>query len=113
MDSNIEDGFVFVCSLNDLKENKGIRFIIDDTEVALFKIYENVFALSNICPHQQTKLIYDGSIEDGCVVCPVHGWMFDLKTGNKKSGRRGLDSYPVRIKNKDVFVKVIPKEFSW
>jgi len=113
LDSTLEDGFKFVCKLNDLTENKGHRFLVDDTEVALFNIGDNVFALSNICPHQQTKLIYDGIIEDGCIVCPVHGWMFDLKTGNKKSGRKGLDTYPVRIKNEDVFVKVIPKEFRW
>ena len=113
MDSNLEDGFVFVCRLNDLKEHKGYRFIIDDTEVALFKVDDNVFALNNLCPHQHTTLIYDGIIEDGCVVCPVHGWMFDLKTGNKKSGRKGLDTYPVRISKEEVFVKVIPKEFRW
>jgi nitrite reductase/ring-hydroxylating ferredoxin subunit len=39
--------------------------------------------------------------------------MFDLQTGNKKSGRKGLDTYQVRIKNGDVFVKVLPKEFRW
>jgi nitrite reductase/ring-hydroxylating ferredoxin subunit len=113
LDSNLEDGFVFVCRLNDLKNYKGRRFIIDDTEVALFKIDDNVFAVSNICPHQHTALIYNGEIEDGCVICPVHGWMFDLQTGNKKSGRKGLDTYPVRITKEEVFVKVIPKEYRW
>jgi NAD(P)H-dependent nitrite reductase small subunit len=113
LDNKLEDGFEFVCSLSDLKENIGSRFIIDDIEIALFKIDDNVFAISNICPHQHTALIYEGIIEDGCVVCPVHGWMFDLKTGNKKSGSRGLDTYPVRIIKEDVFVKVIPKDFRW
>ena len=108
-----EDGFKFVCKLNDLAEYKGRRFIIDDIDIALFKINTNVFALSNICPHQQTKLIYDGIIEDGCVVCPVHGWMFDLKTGKKQSGSKGLDSYPVIVNNEEVFVKVRPKDFHW
>ena len=113
MDSIIENGYKFVCSLNDLKEYKGRRFIINDTEIAIFKINTNVFALSNICPHQQTTLIYDGIIEDGCVVCPVHGWMFDLKTGMKQSGSRGLESYSVIINKEEVFVKVKPKEFRW
>lgn len=113
MNSKIDEGFEFVCRLNDLEEDNGSRFIIDDTEIALFKIYDNVFALSNICPHQQTALIYNGIIEDGCVVCPVHGWMFDIKTGDKISGKRGLDTYPVKISNGDVFVKVKQKEFHW
>ena len=113
MSKKLEDGFEFVCSLNDLKENIGSRFIIDDIEIAVFKIEDKVFAVSNICPHQHTALIYEGIIEDWCVVCPVHGWMFDLQTGNKKSGRRGLDSYPVKINKGEVFVKVIPKDFRW
>lgn len=109
----MEEGFQFICRLSELKENVGSRFIIDDIEVALFKIADNIFAVSNICPHQHTSLIYEGIIEDECVVCPVHGWMFDLQTGNKKSGRKGLDTYQVEINNGDVFVKVLPKEFRW
>ena len=50
-------------------------------EIAVFKIDSKVFALSNICPHQHTALIYDGFVEDGCVVCPAHGWKFNLRTG--------------------------------
>ncbi len=113
MDSNLDDGFVYVCNTNDLREYKGRRFIIDDTEIALFRVDDNVFALSNICPHQHTTLIYDGIIEDGCVVCPVHGWMFDLQSGKKKSGRRGLDTYPVRINKEDVFIKIKQNKFRW
>lgn len=113
MGSRIEDGFKYVCSLNELTEYKGRRFIVDNTEIALFKINDNVFALSNICPHQHTTLIYDGIIEEGCVVCPVHGWMFDLKTGKQKSGARGLDTFLVKIENEDVFIKVEPKKYRW
>ena len=39
--------------------------------------------MSNICPHQQTRLIYDGFVEDEFVVCPAHGWKFNLGTGKK------------------------------
>ena len=113
MESKLKDGFDFICKLSELKENIGSRFIIDDIEIAVFKIDGNIFAVSNICPHQHTALIYEGIIEDECVVCPVHGWIFDLKTGNKKSGRKGLDTYQVEINDGDVFVKVIPKEFRW
>ena len=113
MDSKIQDGFKFVCNLNDLTEYKGSRFIVENTEIALFKVKDNIFALSNICPHQHTTLIYDGIIEDGCVVCPVHGWTFDLKTGKQKSGARGLDTFLVKIENEDVFIKVEPKKYRW
>ena len=107
------DGFTKVCTLDSLKEKTGKRFLIDDVEVAVFKIDEEVYAVSNICPHQHTALIYDGFIEDGCVVCPAHGWMFNLKTGRLPAGSRGLDSFPVKLIDGSVFIKVFKKEFNW
>jgi NAD(P)H-dependent nitrite reductase small subunit len=108
-----EISFTKICCVHDIKEDTGKRFIIDETEIAVFKSNGNIFALSNICPHQQTALIYDGFIEEGCVVCPAHGWKFDLQTGNKKSGSRGLDSYEVKIVDEIIYVKVVPKKFNW
>jgi len=108
-----EISFTKVCSVHDIEEDVGKRFIINETEIAVFKSNGNIFALSNICPHQQTALIYDGFIEDGCVVCPAHGWKFDLRTGNKKSDSRGLDSYEVKIADEIIYVKVVPKRFNW
>ncbi len=109
----MEDGYEKICKLSELKENQGKRFIVYDIEIAVFKIDEEVFALSNICPHQHTALVYDGFIEGACVVCPAHGWMFNLKTGKQPSGARGLDSYPVKIIDDEVFVLVKSKELKW
>jgi len=108
-----EISFTKICSVDDLIENAGKRFIINETEIAVFKSNGKIFALNNICPHQHTALIYDGFIEDGCVVCPTHGWKFDLRTGNKKSGSRGLDSYEVKIVDENIYVKVVPKKVNW
>lgn len=105
--------YVKICKVNDLKEETGKRFLIDDIEVAVFKVSGEVYALSNICPHQHTHLMFDGFIENGKVACPLHGWEFDLKTGKMAGGRKGLDSYSVRIIDDEVFIKVFKKEFNW
>jgi nitrite reductase/ring-hydroxylating ferredoxin subunit len=107
------EGFTKISSVENLKESTGKRFFIDDIEIAVFKVDGEIYALSNICPHQHTPLIYDGFIEDGCVVCPAHGWIFNLKTGKMPAERKGLDSYPVKVIDGDVFVKVIKKELNW
>lgn len=107
------NGFKRVCSVNELKEEQGKRFIIDDVDTALFKLDGEVYAVSNICPHQHTAKIYDGYIDDGRIVCPMHAWSFDLKTGKMGGGSRGLDVYDVKIENDDVFVKVKQKELKW
>ncbi|GBD88723.1 anthranilate 1,2-dioxygenase ferredoxin subunit [bacterium BMS3Abin03] len=109
----IEDGFTQLCNVDELKNLSGKRFIVDDTEVALFKIDEKIYALNNICPHQHTALIYNGFIEDGCVTCPAHGWKFNLETGRKPSGSKGLNIYGTKLVEGVVYVKVIPRELHW
>jgi nitrite reductase/ring-hydroxylating ferredoxin subunit len=108
-----DNGFIFLCLVTDLKEKIGRKFIVNDIEIAVFKINDEVFALSNICPHQQTPLIYDGFVEEEFIVCPAHGWKFNLKTGKKDSGSNGLQVYPLKVVDQKVYVKVSPKELKW
>jgi ferredoxin-nitrite reductase len=49
-------------------------------EVAVFKVNGQLFGIQNICPHEGGQLC-KGWIEGGEVVCPLHGYKFDLKTG--------------------------------
>jgi NAD(P)H-dependent nitrite reductase small subunit len=108
-----EEGLTFLCSLNDLEESIGKKFLVNDVEIAVFKINSEVFALSNICPHQQSSLIYDGFIEEEFVVCPAHGWKFNLRTGKKDSGSNGLQIYPVEVVDNKVYIQVIPRQVHW
>jgi NAD(P)H-dependent nitrite reductase small subunit len=107
------NAFEYVCRLDELKENIGRRFIVNEVEIAVFRINSEVFALSNICPHQQTRLIYDGFVEDEFVACPAHGWKFNLRTGKKESGSNGLQVYPVEVVEDKIYVQVTPGKLKW
>ncbi len=113
MKSFKDEEFQNVCSLNQLKDREGLRFIVNDVDIAVFKVDDEIYALSNICPHQHTALIYDGFIENEYVTCPVHGWMFNLKTGKTPTGTSGLDNYDVKIIDDQVYIKVIKKRINW
>ena len=108
-----EKEFKRICAFSELKQNEGRRFIVEEVDVAVFRVEDKVFALGNICPHQKSAIIHDGFLEDGKVICPAHGWEFCLKDGNQPTGRKGLDSFEVRIENGDVYVKVFEKELDW
>lgn len=107
------EGFTKICKYEDLKEKSGKRFFVEDVEIALFKVNKEIYALSNICPHQKTHLMHEGFIEEDKVICPIHGWQFELSTGNLAPGRKGLDTYEVKIIGDDIYVKVIKKELKW
>ncbi|HPN37347.1 MAG TPA: nitrite reductase small subunit NirD [Melioribacteraceae bacterium] len=113
IDDNIPEGFAFVCTTDELKENRGKKFIINDEEIALFYVNNKYYATSNMCPHQHARIIYDGFIEDNKVICPAHGWEFDLETGKQPGNRKGLRVFETYVLDKRIFVKVIPQTFNW
>jgi UDP-MurNAc hydroxylase len=39
------------------------------------------YIMHRACPHRQADLSVFGEIEDGTLVCTLHGWRFDLETG--------------------------------
>ena len=115
MNSNSRNltGFTKICDKNYLQENAGRRFIVDDTEIAVFLIGNKIFAVNNICPHKHSALIYDGFVEEEKVVCPAHGWTFDLSTGKETNGSKGLTTYEVAVIKNSVYVKILSQKFSW
>src|SRR5215831_13163713 len=64
----------------DIPESKGKLFRVAGEEIAVFKIGEELCGIQNICPHEGGQLS-SGKIEGNEVVCPLHGYRFDLKTG--------------------------------
>jgi len=109
----VPEGFYKVCNVNSLKEKQGKRFIINDIDIAVFKVDGSIYAVQNQCPHQHSQTIYDGFVEDCKVACPVHGWEFNLRDGKMETGRKGLDTYEVVVHNSEVYVKVDRKELNW
>ena len=65
--------------------------------------FEGEFAaLDNRCPHQGGPL-GEGSIENGMLRCPWHGWDFDPHTGKPPGGfDDGVDTFPVEVREDGV-----------
>jgi nitrite reductase/ring-hydroxylating ferredoxin subunit len=53
---------------------------VNQEEIAVFKYQGRLCAMQNACPHEGGQLSA-GWIEDGAVVCPLHGYKFDLTSG--------------------------------
>lgn len=62
------------------KENEGQLVMAEGQEIALFKVNGRFHAIENRCPHRGGYLS-DGIVRGEQVSCPLHGWTFDLKTG--------------------------------
>jgi len=74
------DGFVEVCAVDQIPENRAVVVSLSGERVAVFRYDGNVSAISNVCRHQNGPL-GEGRIIDGCVTCPWHGYQYLPGTG--------------------------------
>ncbi len=66
--------------------------------------YEGKYsALANACPHQGGPL-GEGSIENGLLRCPWHGWDFHPQTGKPPGYDDGVDTFPVEVREDGIYV---------
>jgi pyruvate oxidase len=60
-------------------------------------------ALDNRCPHQGGPL-GEGSIENGLLRCPWHGWDYDPLTGKAPGFDDGVETFPVEEREDGIYV---------
>jgi ferredoxin-nitrite reductase len=69
-----------VIRADEIKEGAAKLVRVNNEEIAVFKHQGQLCAMQNACPHEGGQLSA-GWIEEGAVVCPLHGYKFDLTSG--------------------------------
>ena len=90
--------FVEIAPASELPDGERMFVDIGDTPIVIFNIAGQLFAIGDVCTHDDGPL-GDGDIEGFNIVCPRHGAEFDVRTGNVTSMPAVVDipAYPVRI----------------
>jgi nitrite reductase (NADH) small subunit len=71
--------------VEDIPIGEGRALAVGEEEVAVFRLRDGTLrALGAVCPHRGGPLA-DGLLDDNVVVCPLHGYTYDLKTGAEVS----------------------------
>lgn len=88
MDDTITvNGWVMVCELDDILPNTGVCALVDDEQVAVFRIGDDeLYAIDNMDPNAEASVLSRGlvgSLGDRLVVAsPIYKQHFDLRTGD-------------------------------
>lgn len=91
--------FVVVAEVDQVPEDRGLTVHVGSRELALFNIGGHFYALDGECPHRGGPL-GEGITENGHVYCPLHGWEFDVKTGECIGNpEKRVDCFPARVLN--------------
>lgn len=89
-----------VAPIDAVPPGEGRTFEVAGKRLAIFHTRAGeIFATQAECPHKGGPLA-DGLVGGTTLICPLHTWKFDLKTGQALLGSCGVKTYPVRLDEK-------------
>ena len=82
------------------------EFTLEGNPICIANENGRFFAMDNVCAHRGGPL-GQGVIDQGKMVCPWHGWQFDLVTGkSEQSATLGVAAYEMKIEGDSVLVQL-------
>ncbi len=94
--------------LDELPEGRVKTVTLGTTSLAMTHYDGKYGALDNRCPHQGGPL-GEGSIENGHLRCPWHGWDYCPLTGNAPGYDDGVETFPVEVRDDGIYVALPAK----
>ena len=99
--------FVKVAKVDDIPSGEAMQVEAGGQPLALIRVNDEVFCVHDICTHEHAHLS-EGFCEGYEIECPLHGSIFDVRTGEVKSlpATEDVKTYNVKVENGDVLVEV-------
>ncbi len=93
--------------LEEMKDRRSKLVEVAGKEIALYSIQGKFHATANFCPHRGGPL-FQGNIEPGPAVrCPLHGWLFDMESGECLNiPNAKVSVFPVEIRGEEIFIQI-------
>ncbi len=99
-----------IASTEDIAEGEVRKVEVASSILAVSKVQGRAGALDHRCPHQGG--LDQGSIEDGALRCPWHGYKFDPVTGRGVGRAEKARAYPVETREDGIYAEVEPRSRS-
>ena len=98
--------FVDVLTVGDLPPGSCRTVDAGSRQIAIANLEGEIHALDNTCPHAGGPL-GEGTIEGQDLICPWHGWRFDLTSGACRfNASLTQKRYPVEIQGESIRVLI-------
>jgi len=98
------EGFTKIGPLTDFKDRRPRAVAVNGLDVVVIRVDGDILAFENSCPHQHFSLLHQGTIEGCSITCPMHGWTFDMKSGNATNGNGKLKMMPAKCAEGSVWI---------
>ena len=70
----------------------------DGTELAVYNVDGEFYATENFCPHRGARLT-EGILCGHIIECGLHGWQFDVRTGECLTVRERIRTYKIIVED--------------
>ena len=100
---------VRVCALRDVIDGELVAFAVPGVTwpVIVTRSVGELVAVPGVCPHEDVALD-SGELRGHAIICPGHGYAFDLRTGRcKHDAGLELRRYPITIIGDEVWVDLL------
>jgi 3-phenylpropionate/trans-cinnamate dioxygenase ferredoxin subunit len=94
-----------VANVADVAPGTTKRVVIDGQEILICNVDGSFFAIEDVCTHDGAPLD-QGDLDGNCIVCPRHGAMFDVRTGDALTlpAVIPLSTYAVELKDGEILI---------
>ena len=101
-----KSNYTFVTDTTDVELGSSISVNIDGTKILICHTEEGFFAVQDMCTHALIPLC-GGFIQGTLISCPLHGAVFNLKTGEVMAppAFEDLQTFKLKIEGTSVSVK--------
>jgi nitrite reductase/ring-hydroxylating ferredoxin subunit len=98
--------FVKAATIGDIDVGKTKVVSLNKTTVVIANVEGEFYAIDDYCPHQGASLGC-GFFKGKNLSCPLHGWTFDVTTGEASmpAGVR-VDKFDTKVEGDDILVDV-------
>ena len=100
---------VRVCPIGDVVDGELRAFVVPGVTwpVIVTRSSGELVAVPGVCPHEDVALV-DGELRGQAIICPGHGYAFDLRTGRcKHDPDLALRRYPVTLIDGELWVDLL------
>jgi nitrite reductase/ring-hydroxylating ferredoxin subunit len=96
-----------VAARRDVEPGNAICVEAGGRYIALYNVDGEFYATDDECSHAEAALS-DGWLEEHEITCPLHGAVFDVRTGEPLSlpATKPVRTYPVHLEGDDIYVEV-------
>jgi Ferredoxin subunits of nitrite reductase and ring-hydroxylating dioxygenases len=100
--------FVRVGTRADFAPGRGRTVAVEGRRIAVLREGDRYVAVADACPHMGASLA-DGTLREGVVTCPWHGWRYDGASGEGLAPARPwarVQTFEVKLEGEDVLVRI-------